>query len=135
MNALKFGFFSPKALLPGESWEDFVNFHNDLVEQLRPRNRLEKHLVQQYISLAWRIKRLPEIEAGAFARYGISIQGNQCGPAFAMVASVQSDNILGQLARYEATLRKSAFKFLDSLRAARKDGAGADAAPVIDVPS
>jgi hypothetical protein len=132
MNALKFGFFSPKALLPGESWEEFVRFYEDLLEQLRPRNRLEEHLLQQYASLAWRIKRLPEIEAGVFTRYGISVQGNQCGSALAMVASVQTDNILDQLARYEATLRRNAFKFLDLLRALRKDGSGADLAPVIN---
>jgi hypothetical protein len=132
MNALKFGFFSPKALLPGESWDEFVRFYEDLLEQLRPRNRLEEHLLQQYASLAWRIKRLPEIEAGMFTRYGISVQGNQCGPALAMVASVQTDNILDQLARYEASLRRNAFKFLDLLRVLRKDGSGADVAPVIN---
>ena len=132
MNALKFGFFSQKSLLPGESWDEFVSFHQDLFKQLCPRNRFEEHLLDQYISLAWRIKRLPEIEAGVFTRYGISIQGNQCGSALAMVASVQTDNILGQLARYEATLRKNALKVLDLLRALRKDGLSADVAPVID---
>lgn len=134
-NALKFGFFSPKALLPGESWDEFVTFYQEVLQQLCPRNRWEEHLVQEYVPLAWRIKRFPEIEAAVFTRYGISVQGNQCGPALAMVASVQSDNILGQLARYEGTLRKSAFKYLDELRALRKNGPGADAAPVINIPS
>jgi len=120
-NALKFGFFSPKALLPGESAEEYEAFHAALLQQFGPRNALESHLVEQYIPLAWRLRRLPEIEAVAFTRYGLSVQGNQCGPGFALVASVQSDNVLGQLARYEATLRRSAFKYLDLLRALRKD--------------
>lgn len=124
-NALKWGFFSPKALLPGESWEEFEAFGLDLMQQLAPRNNTELHLLQQYIPLAWRVKRLPEIEAGIFTRYGISVQHNQCGPAFAMVANLQEDNILGQLARYEATLRKNMFKLLDQLRTLRKDGWGA----------
>ena len=131
-NAIKFGFFSPKALLPGESWEEFAAFHTELVEQLCPRNRFEEHVVDQYVALAWRIKRLPEIESGVFTRYGVSIQGNQCGSAFAMVANVQTDNILGQLARYEATLRKNAFKYLDLLRNLRKSGVGVGSSPVIE---
>jgi hypothetical protein len=131
-NSFKFGFFSPKALLPGESAEEFDAFGQNLLNQLCPRNPLEVHLVEQYIALAWRAKRLPEIEAGVFTRYGISVQGNQCGAAFAMVASVQQDNILGQLARYEATLRKNMFKYFDLLRALRKDGWGKATAPVLD---
>ena len=120
-NALKFGFFSTKALLPGESAEEFAEFHAAVLEQLNPRNAMESHLVEQYIPLAWRLRRLPEIESVVFTRYGLSVQGNQCGPGFALVASVQTDNILGQLARYEATLRRSAFKYLELLRALRKD--------------
>ncbi len=132
LNALKFGFFSKKALLPDESWEEFIEFHAQLLNEFVPRNSLERHVVEQYVSLAWRVKRLPEIEAGAFARYGISVQGNQCGSAFAMVASVQGDDILGQLARYEATLRKGMFKAMDLLRSLRKDGWGGDTVPILD---
>lgn len=120
-NALRFGFFSTKALLPGESAEEFAAFHAAILQEFGPRNAMESHLVEQYIPLAWRLRRLPEIEAFAFTRYGLSVQGNQCGPGFALVASVQTDNILGQLARYEATLRRSAFKYLDLLRTLRKD--------------
>ena len=138
MNALKFGFFSKKALLPGESWEDYVQFQEHLLRQLGPRDSLERHLMDLYVPLVWRLKRLPEIEAGIFNRYGISVQGNQCGPAFALVANVQSDNILGQLARYEATQRKYAIKYLELLRAGRKKatkkGPSSDAT-VIDVPA
>lgn len=122
-NALKFGFFSPKALLPGESWEDFLDFHKRLREQFSPHDGFDD-IVEQYVALAWRLRRLPEIEAGVFIRYGISVQGNQCGSAFAMVANLQTDNVLGQLARYEATLRKNGFKYLDLLRALRKEGQG-----------
>jgi hypothetical protein len=131
-NALKWGFFSKKALLPGESWEEFEAFALDVLKQLSPRNSVESHLVQQYVAIAWRLKRLPEIEAGVFARYGISVQGNACGSVFAMVANLQSDDVLGQLARYEATLRKGQFKYLDLLRTFRKDGWGANATPVLD---
>lgn len=121
-NALKYGFFSPRALLPGESAEAFEEFHAALMAEFGPRNPLEAHIIAQYIPLAWRLRRLPEIEAFAFNRYGISVQGHQCGAGFALVASVQTDNILGQLARYEATLRKSAFKYLDLFRSLRQDG-------------
>ena len=126
LNALKFGFFSEKALLPGESWKDFEEFHNQLFTEFAPRNAMERHVFAQYVGLAWRIKRLPEIEAKIFARYGISVQGNQCGSAFAMVANLQTDDILGQLARYEATLRKNAFKYLDLFRTLRRDGWAVD---------
>ena len=131
-NALKLGFFSHKALLAGESPEELDAFGQNLLNQLCPRNPFEQHLVEQYIAIAWRAKRLPEIEAGAFTRYGISVQGNQCGAAFAMVASVQQDNILGQIARYEGTLRKHMFKLLDLLRTSRMDGWSADTVTVLD---
>jgi hypothetical protein len=131
-NAVKFGFFSTKALLPGESAEEFAEFQAAVQQQLAPRNAMEAHVVEQYVPLAWRLRRLPEMEASAFTRYGISVLGNQCGPGFALVASVQSDNILGQLARYEATLRKSAFKYLDLLRALRREGWEQES-PVIEV--
>jgi hypothetical protein len=131
-NAFKHGFFSEKALLPGESKEDYEIFYAQLFSDLSPRTPMEKHLVEQYIPLAWRIKRLPEIEAGAFARYGISIQGNSCGSAFALVANVQSDDILGKLARYEATLRKNAYKILELLKAFRKKDWAGSASLVID---
>ena len=73
------------------------------------------------------MKRLPEIEADAFTHYGISAQGVQCGSALAMVATVQGDGFLSSLARYEATLRKSAFKHLGFLADMRKGKWGADA--------
>ena len=127
---MKYGFFSSKALLPGERWEDFVNFRQSLLEQLCPGNRFEDHVMDLYIPLAWRMRRLPEIEAFAFTRYGISAQGNQCGPGFGLVASVQTDNILGQLSRYEATLRKNAFKYLQLLLVLRKEATGEKAPPI-----
>jgi len=131
-NALKLGFFSSKALLPGESLEEFTTFQSEVLQQLSPRNMMEEHLLEQYIPLAWRLRRLPEIEAGIFVRYGISAKGNQCGPSFAMVANVQQDNILGQLARYETTLRRGAFKYLELLRGLRKDGSQTEEKPVIE---
>jgi len=121
-NASKHGFFTERALLPGESMEEYCEFGSELLQQLRPRDPMEEHLLAQYIPLLWRLRRLPEFEAFAFNRYGISNQGKQCGPAFAMVASVQDDNILGQLARYEGTLRRSTFKYLEFLRLLRRDG-------------
>jgi len=131
-NALKFGFFSKKTLLPGESWDEFLCFHDTLYSQLSPRNPMEVHIVEKYIGVEWRLKRLPEIEVGIFARYGISVQGNQCGAAFALVNSVQTDNILNQLARYEATLHRNSLKYLDVLRAFRKDGFGGGATTVVE---
>jgi len=131
-NSLKFGFFSQKTLLPGESWEEFLAFHDTLHRQLCPRNPIEEHIVEKYIGVEWRLKRLPEIEVGIFARYGISVQGNQCGAAFALVNSVQTDNILNQLARYEATLHKYSLKYLDSLRRFRKEGWGDDGGTIVE---
>src|SRR6266436_1635381 len=88
-NPLKFGFFSKKALLPGESWEEFLDFHAHLLDQLRPQDPVELHVLEQYSPHAFRLKRLPEIEAGIFARYGISSQGIQCGAALALVSNLQ----------------------------------------------
>jgi hypothetical protein len=133
MNSLKYGFFSKKALLPSESWDEFEVFHDTLLGQLSPRNQLERHLAETYIVIEWRLRRLPEIEAGMFARYNISAQGNQCGAAFSWVNSIQSDDVLNQLARYEATLRRNSLKYLDMLRTFRKDGWGGDAKTIVEI--
>jgi len=132
MNAMKRGLFSPKNLLPGESAEEYEAFRDALRQQLRPRDSFEDHLLEQYIPVAWRLRGLPEIEALVFARYGLTPQGHQGGPGFALVASVQSDNILDGLARYEATKRKAAFKYLDLLRALRRDSWELAGKPVIE---
>lgn len=132
MNALKYGFFSAKALLPGESLEEYMVFHDNLLHQFCPRNLIESFILEKYAAMEWRLKRLPEIEAGIFARYGISVQGNQCGSAFALVNSVQTDNILNQLARYEATLHKYSLKYLELLRSLRKDRWGGDATGIVE---
>lgn len=132
LNALKNGFHSTKILLPGESPEEFDTFVSEVLQQLMPRTAMEQHLLKQYIPLAWRLQRLPEIEAGIFVRYGISNKGNQCGPSFAMVATVQQDNILIQLSRYETTLRRGAFKYLELLRNLRKDESQNEEKPVIE---
>jgi len=131
-NSLKFGFFSKKTLIPGESWEEFLSFHDTLHRQLGPRNPIEEHIVAKYIGGEWRLKRLPEIEVEIFARYGISEQGNQCGAAFALVNSVQTDNIINQLARYEATLHKYSLKYLALLRTFRKEGWGGDGTTIVE---
>ena len=46
MNAFKLGFFSKKALLPREPWEEFQEFRALLLRQFAPRNAIEVALAQ-----------------------------------------------------------------------------------------
>jgi len=67
-NATKHGLLSEKALLPGETLEEYEAFQSGVRQQLRPRNGLEDHLLEHYCLLLWRSRRLPEFEVFTFNR-------------------------------------------------------------------
>lgn len=119
-NATRHELFSAKALIPGESTEEFEAFRHYQLSQLQVRGGVENLIADQFVITSWRLQRLERIEAEAFTRYGLSSQGEVMGPGFAMIASVQDDNFLSTLGRYEAGLRRQYFRCLDTLQAVRK---------------
>jgi len=121
-NATRHGFFSQRALIPGESPEEFDAFHDYHFRQLQPRGGAETLLAEQFVITSWRLQRLERIEAEAFRRYGLSSQGEVMGEGYAMIASIQGDNFLSALGRYEAGLRRQYFRCLDTIHSLRKSG-------------
>jgi hypothetical protein len=63
-NAVKFGFFSRDPLLPGEDQSAFAEFRAGMLEELRPAGLLENQLAERIVSAAWRLRRIPAVEAG-----------------------------------------------------------------------
>jgi hypothetical protein len=119
-NATSHGLFSEKALISGESPEEFEAFRQYQLSQLQVRGGVENLIAEHFVMTSWRLQRLERIEAEAFTRYGLSSKGEVMGPGFAMIASVQGDNFLSTLGRYEAGLRRQYFRCLDTLHALRK---------------
>ena len=61
-NALKTGSYSSRALLPGESEDDFKQLQDQFVKDFLPKNVAESLIVHQLSSLTWKILRLQKLE-------------------------------------------------------------------------
>jgi hypothetical protein len=68
-NALRHGIFSEVTVLPGESIDEYGSLLKGLSEALKPKERLEKLLVEKLAMLSWRHRRLLQAE-GAEIRQG-----------------------------------------------------------------
>ena len=67
-NALKTGSYSSRAVLPGESEEDFKQLQDQFVKDFLPKNVAESLIVHQLSSLTWKILRLQKLEDAHFLR-------------------------------------------------------------------
>lgn len=121
-NATRHGFFSQKALIPGETQEEFEAFRNHHLSKLQPNRGIEDLIAEEFIITSWRLQRLVRIEAEGLRRYGLSSEGEVMGPGYAMIATIQGDNFLATLGRYEAGLRRQYFRCLDTMTNFRKSG-------------
>jgi hypothetical protein len=63
-NAVKFGFFSRHPLLPGEDEHAFAAFRSGALTELGPEGFVENELAERIVSAAWRLRRVPAVEAG-----------------------------------------------------------------------
>jgi hypothetical protein len=61
-NALKTGSYSSRAVLPGESEDDFKQLQDQFVKDFLPKNVAESLIVHQLSSLTWKILRLQKLE-------------------------------------------------------------------------
>lgn len=60
--ALKHGGYSALTLLPGEDRFAFQKLRRELIEELKPRGRLEKEIVMDIARLVWRKRNLGKYE-------------------------------------------------------------------------
>jgi len=63
-NAVKSGFFSRDPLLPGEDATAFTAFRDGALTELCPVGFVENELAARIVSAAWRLRRVPAVEAG-----------------------------------------------------------------------
>jgi hypothetical protein len=62
-NALKYGLLSSDPVAPGDSLEEFAAFREEYLKGLRPVRAIQKRLAEQIVADAWRLSRIPRIEA------------------------------------------------------------------------
>jgi hypothetical protein len=67
-NALKHGLTGKQLVLPNENADDFDEFRRDLLNSLDPQGALEEFLANKIIADAWRLKRVPLLEAAIHER-------------------------------------------------------------------
>ena len=72
-NALKHGLSAEQVVIPGEDPAAFEALRSDLIEHYQPADPVAEHLVDQVAACIWRLKRVPEIEAGIFS-YFVSLR-------------------------------------------------------------
>ena len=62
-NALKHGLTAPRILLDGEDPNEFEDLRQALCDKFRPEDTEEELLVDSFVGLLWRLRRVPEFEA------------------------------------------------------------------------
>lgn len=66
MNALRHGLRAETLVLPDEDPVEFERFRQTLRDELAPGGELEAVLIERIVILAWRLRRVGQIEAGIF---------------------------------------------------------------------
>jgi hypothetical protein len=132
-NARKHGLCAENTLLPGENIDDFRAHVAALEDLFQPADALEHALLRQLADAEWRMRRVPRLEAAAFANklhearrhYDIFPDALPNGRAqaetFLIGSTVSGDGgeALAKLSRYEARLSHRFFRALDQLRQAQ----------------
>lgn len=67
-DALKHGLIGSHVVLPSENADDYNDFHAAIVKSLEPEGALEGLLVRKIIDDAWRLRRIPMLEAAVHRR-------------------------------------------------------------------
>jgi hypothetical protein len=67
-NALKHGLTAERIVLPNEDPEEFDYLRNAVREELAPQGALEETLVDEIVADAWRLRRIPILEATVHER-------------------------------------------------------------------
>jgi hypothetical protein len=116
-NALKHGLTSRQVVLADEDPEEFVALVRQLERELAPQGTLERLMVRRLAGVQWRLARVPALEAEILDRLRIDPVGFDNGLGRAWERDGAPDGgALSRLARYEASLDRSAARLLRELR-------------------
>ena len=61
-NAISHGLSARFPLLPGESEKQYLELHGAFSKNLQPKGALEQQLVEDIVSIIWRLRRIPRLE-------------------------------------------------------------------------
>ena len=76
-NALKHGLSAEQVVMLGEDPAAFEALRDDLYAHYQPADPVAINLVEQVAACLWRLRRVPEIEAGIFEHYYYYLQENR----------------------------------------------------------
>jgi hypothetical protein len=90
-NALTHGLAANRAVLPGENPQDFQVLLSNLVQEFRHATELQRSLVRQLADAEWRLRRVPDFEAGLLASASTKdIVGSRITPRTGLTTKTRS---------------------------------------------
>lgn len=103
-------------MLPTESQEDFEQLREQLFSEFAPETVIESLLVARLASVAWRLARIPQIEASAITGREDRLLFSEKSGALLFIEHGDGSSNLN---RYETSLERSFFRTVEQLRALR----------------
>jgi len=106
-NAVTHGLFARMPVIPGENEAEFRTYTEHWLGDLKPVGATEEFLAERIIGIAWRLRRVGQIEANIFHP-----------------SESQETHQLSRLNRYENALERSFYRNVKELRALQAERAG-----------
>lgn len=103
-NAVTHGLASRQPVIPGENEAEFAAYTERWLDDLKPVGAMEEFLAERIIGIAWRLRRVGQIEANLF----------QPGEG-------QKTQHLSRLNRYENALDRSYYRAVTELKVVQKE--------------
>ncbi len=142
LNALKHGLTATlPVILPGEDPDNLQTLAESMRDDLQPASAFEGDLVEHLISIAWRRRRIPAIEADLYRQHNETLRQNGQPPppitdaspariisAYLTSATDKTDP-LARLHRHESSLKRDFDKTLAQLRQLQASRAQNELAP------
>lgn len=123
LNALKHSLTAQQVVLFDERTEDFETFVDEIVATLKPRNPVERLLVERAALCGWRLRRCYRIEAAMFE----NVRRNWGNSAATVMTRIENlfirvtahDDHLAKLTHYETSIERSLMGALSALQQLR----------------
>jgi hypothetical protein len=120
-NALGWGFWSRRALIPCENADEFAEFRERVLASTNPVGGLEGLLAERMMLLGWRLQRVLRIEAELFA---LHLGDGPASPLHSYLIDCRDLGAFAKLARDETRLERGFFQVLHELQRLQAGRAG-----------